>query len=79
MSKVARYCHVRSEVRRKGVAALTAKPTGRWFQIDFDTGYDTTSDTIGVDRNGQQPEVIAINGRLVGTRTPDLHRVKVAL
>jgi hypothetical protein len=45
----------------------------------MDTGYDTTSDTTSVEGNGQQPEVIEMNGRLVGTRTPDLHRVKVAL
>jgi hypothetical protein len=76
---LARYSHVRSEARKKAVAALSAKPTGRWFQGDMDTGYDTTNDTIDVVGNGQQPEVIEINGRLVGTRTPDLHRVKVAL
>jgi integrase len=76
---LARYSHVRSEARKKAVAALSAKPTGRWFRGDMDTGYDTTSDTTGVEGNGQQSEVIEINGRLVGTRTPDLHRVKVAL
>jgi len=74
-----RYSHVRSEARKKAVAALSANPTGCWFQSDVDNGYDTTGDTTGVERNGQQPEVIEINGRLVGTRTPDLHRVKVAL
>jgi integrase len=76
---LARYSHVRSEARRKAVSALPAKPTGRWFPVDEVTGCDTPGDTTGVERNGQQPEVIEINGRLVGTRTPDLHRVKVAL
>jgi integrase len=76
---LARYSHVRTEARKRAVAALSAKPTGRWFQGDMDTGYDTTSDTTSVEGNGQQPEVIEMNGRLVGTRTPDLHRVKVAL
>jgi integrase len=76
---LARYSHVRTEARRQAVASLSAKPTGRWFEADKETRYDTNGDTTDVNAKGLRPEVVEINGRLVGTRTPDLHRVKVAL
>jgi len=76
---LARYSHVRSEARRKAVAALSARPTGLWFRADEEAHYDTNNDTTGSEAPSIRPEVIERNGRLVGTRTPDLHRVKVAL
>jgi integrase len=76
---LARYSHVRSEARRQAVAALSAKPTGLWFRTDQSHGYDTNNDTNEDGVAAHESEVIERNGRLVGTRTPDLHRVKVAL
>jgi integrase len=76
---LARYSHVRSEARRQAVAALSAKPTGLWFRADRENGYDTNSDTMPGSVAIPESEVVERNGRLVGTRTPDLHRVKVAL
>ena len=76
---LARYSHVRSEARRQAVAALSAKPTGSWFSTYGMSGYDTNNDTKPRAEEEASPEVIEMNGRLVGTRTPDLHRVKVAL
>ena len=42
-------------------------------------GYDTNNDTNAATQPPANPQVIEINGRPVGTRTPDLYRVKVAL
>jgi hypothetical protein len=42
-------------------------------------GYGTNSDTNSVPGTIPDPQVIEMNGRPVGTRTPDLYRVKVAL
>jgi len=74
---LARYSHVRSEARRHAVAALSAKPTGSWFSSDGTSGYDTNNDTKPRAEEEALPEVIERNGRLVGTRTPDLHRVNL--
>jgi integrase len=65
------YSHVRTAAMRRAVDALSdEKPN---------SGYDTNSDTNAPPTNLPHPQVIEMNGRLVGTRTPDLHRVKVAL
>ena len=66
---LAHYSHVRMEAKRKALDALSSTPKG----------YATNSDTNTQPTTMPHPEVIEMNGRLVGTRTPDLHRVKVAL
>src|SRR5262249_16153553 len=70
---LARYSQVRNEARRQAVAALSARPTGTWFSTDETTGYDTNNDTKPRAEEEGWPEVIENSGRLVGTRTPDLH------
>src|SRR5204863_2489027 len=42
---LARYSHVRSEARRQAVAALSAKPTGKWFTTNGIASCDTNHDT----------------------------------
>jgi hypothetical protein len=42
---LARYSHVRNEARRQAVAALSAKPSGKWFKEAKTGGYDTKHDT----------------------------------
>jgi hypothetical protein len=42
-------------------------------------GHDTNNDTNVSGQQSANPQVVEINGRPVGTRTPDLYRVKVAL
>jgi hypothetical protein len=48
------------------------------FCMSWD-GYGTKYDTNGQSAAPSNPQVVEINGRPVGTRTPDLYRVKVAL
>jgi hypothetical protein len=67
---LAHYSHVRMDAKRKALDALSLKDSG---------SYGTNHDTNALPGAVAHPQVIEINGRLVGTRTPDLHRVKVAL
>jgi hypothetical protein len=68
---LAHYSHVRMAAKRKALDALACvAPMDNHF-----TKHDTN--VLRVAR--AHPQVIERNGRLVGTRTPDLHRVKVAL
>jgi hypothetical protein len=59
------------DAKRKALDALSREGSGG--------SYGTNHDTNAVPAVVAHPQVIEINGRLVGTRTPDLHRVKVAL
>ncbi len=65
-----RYSHPRLEAKRTALEALAAKVSESCVTDHV------TNTTSQVPTN---PQVIEMNGRLVGTRTPDLHRVKVAL
>jgi len=68
---LAHYSHVRMDAKRKALDALSREGLG--------ASYGTNHDTNALSGAVPHPQVIEINGRLVGTRTPDLHRVKVAL
>jgi integrase len=68
---LAHYSHVRLEAKRKALDALAIEGKGE--------GYGTNNDTKPVPAVAPNPQVIEMNGRPVGTRTPDLYRVKVAL
>jgi integrase len=68
---LAHYSHVRMDAKRKALDALSGGGTGG--------SYDTKHDTNALPAATANPQVIEINGRPVGTRTPDLYRVKVAL
>jgi integrase len=67
---LAHYSHVRLEAKRNALNALSPAK---------EQGYDTKKGTKPVSVPDANPQVIEINGRPVGTRTPDLYRVKVAL
>jgi integrase len=69
------YSHIRLEAKRRALEVLS-QPGG---SIRPDPGYVTNHGTIGPVRLPQQSQVIEKDGRHVGTRTPDLYRVKVAL
>ena len=68
---LAHYSHVRMDAKRKALDALAGRGSG--------DSYDTKQDTNASPAATPNPQVIEINGRPVGTRTPDLYRVKVAL
>jgi hypothetical protein len=68
---LAHYSHVRMNAKRKALDPLSRE--------DSRDSYGTNHDTKNQPAVSADPQVIEINGRLVGTRTPDLHRVKVAL
>jgi integrase len=68
---LAHYSHVRMDAKRKALDALSSGGSGG--------GYGTNHDTNAVPPTPPHPQVIEMNGRPVGARTPDLHRVKVAL
>jgi integrase len=68
---LAHYSHVRMEAKRKALDSISSGSS--------DDGYDTKHDTNAPSVAKTKPQVIEINGRPVGTRTPDLYRVKVAL
>jgi integrase len=66
---LAHYSHVRIEAKRKALDALSSTTNG----------YGTNSDTKAELTAMSYPQIIEMNGRPVGTRTPDLVRVKDAL
>ena len=66
---LAHYSYVRIDAKRMALDALSSSGEG----------YGTNHDTNAPAKPVPNPQVIEMNGRLVGTRTPDLHRVKVAL
>ncbi len=65
------YSHIRLEAKRKALEALSM----RIPETRPGPGYVTNHGTIGRQRAGRKRQVIARNGRHVGTRTPDLYRV----
>ena len=68
---LAHYSHVRLDAKRCALGALSSGgPKG---------GYDTNHATNVPLPPRAAPQVVDENGRPVGTRTPDLYRVKVAL
>jgi integrase len=68
---LALYSHIRLKAKRKAVDELGDERKGE--------GYGTNNDTRPIPAAVPNPQVVEINGRPVGTRTPDLYRVKVAL
>ena len=64
------YSHARMTVKRRALDSLSSYPK---------EGRGTNNGTnLPLAARGN-PQVVEINGRPVGTRTPDLYRVKVAL
>jgi len=68
---LAHYSHVRLEAKRHALDALSGGGTGG--------SYGTNHGTKGPAPRIPNPQVVEMNGRPVGARTPDLYRVKVAL
>ena len=68
---LAHYSHVRMDAKREALDALSEGDEGN--------GHDTKNDTNAIPPATRNTQVVEINGRPVGTRTPDLYRVKVAL
>jgi hypothetical protein len=66
---LAHYSHVRLGAKRTALDALSAGEPAE--------GYDTNNDTMAQPAASTKSQVVEINGRPVGTRTPDLYRVKV--
>jgi len=64
---LAHYSHVRLDAKRKALDALS--------QGNKEQGYDTKNGTKAPVQQPVNPQVVEINGRPVGTRTPDLYRV----
>jgi hypothetical protein len=76
--KMLAHSHVRLEAKRKALDALSKKPNAK-FREAPEPGYVTNHVTNSELSGLSETEVIEKNGRHVGTRTPDLYRVKVAL
>jgi len=68
---LAHYSHVRLDAKRLALDAISSG--------GLKGGYGTNHDTNGPPPPKRPPQVVDGNGRPVGTRTPDLYRVKVAL
>jgi hypothetical protein len=68
---LAHYSHARMAAKRQALDALSSEAKGK--------GYGTNNDTKAAPAASSNQQVVEINGRPVGTRTPDLYRVKVAL
>jgi integrase len=73
---LAHYSHIRLDAKRQALDALSRKPASAQPRR---AGYDTRNVTKPLSPRTATPQVIEKNGRPVGTRTPDLYRVKVAL
>jgi len=73
-----RYSHIRLEAKRAAIQALSDRPAER---ANPGRTSQNTSQNGGVEGIAAipAPQVIENAGRPVGTRTPDLYRVKVAL
>ena len=84
---LARYSHVRVDAKRNALDALSkASATAdaprqpqRSNSVGAERGYDTNNDTSENESGNVPAQLLERNGRHVGTRTPDLYRVKVAL
>jgi len=74
-----RYSHVRLEAKRQAIQALTGRPVEAVSPESSRESHVTNHVTNCERENSDTPQVVESNGRPVGTRTPDLYRVKVAL
>jgi hypothetical protein len=74
-----RYSHIQLEAKRAAIQALSNRPktvTSAGFSEGTNvTKHVTKSAEIG-ETESVPAEVVESNGRPVGTRTPDLYRVK---
>jgi len=70
------YSHIRLDAKRRALEALSGSPVGAGVP---EPGYVTKHVTMPASEAGRNPQSDEKNGRHVGTRTPDLYRVKVAL
>ena len=77
-----RYSHIQLEAKRAAIQALSNRPQNAASGGVSDGGnvtkHVTTPGEMG-EIESVPGQVIESNGRPVGTRTPDLYRVKVAL
>ena len=77
-----RYSHIQLEAKRAAIQALSNRPR-IVTSAGVSEGANVTKHVTKAGENGEtEPvpaEVIENIGRPVGTRTPDLYRVKVAL
>jgi integrase len=77
-----RYSHIQLEAKRAAIQALSNRPQNVYLQ-GVSEGANVTKHVTKTGENGETEfvpaEVIERYGRPVGTRTPDLYRVKVAL
>jgi len=73
-----RYSHIRLEAKRAAIQALSDRPTERANSARTSQNTSQKGDVNGAVPI-PAPQFIENGGRPVGTRTPDLYRVKVAL
>ena len=76
---LAHYSHVRLEAKRQALNALVSRLPEVVPGKGSEGSYVTTNGTNEPPEGLPDPQVIESSGRRVGTRTPDLYRVKVAL
>jgi integrase len=74
-----RYSHVRLEAKRHTIQALARTPLEAVTPQTPVGGHGTSNGTKSELESPILLQVLESNGRPVGTRTPDLYRVKVAL
>ena len=69
LKMLSHYSHVRIEAKRRALNSLSG---------DRSMGsYGTNNDTKPEKAAASKPQVVEMNGRPVGTRTPDLYRVNL--
>ena len=73
-----RYSHIQLEAKRAAIQALSIRPQNVTLEGVSEGGNATKPAEIG-ELESVPGQVIENAGRPVGTRTPDLYRVKVAL
>ena len=77
-----RYSHIQLEAKRTAIQALSNHRQNVTLEVTSEGGHVTKHVTKSAEMGEMEsvaPEIIESNGRPVGTRTPDLYRVKVAL
>ena len=77
-----RYSHIQLEAKRAAIQALSNRPQNVTSEGASEGGNVTKHVTKSAEMGEMEAvpgQVIESNGRPVGTRTPDLYRVKVAL
>ena len=73
-----RYSHIRLEAKRAAIQALSDRPSARGNPASMSQITSRNGDVEGIQET-PDAQVLENVGRPVGTRTPDLYRVKVAL